>query len=164
MKKQLLLVLSLLLLPVFANAQTADDLSAWWHNIEAAVQTAVQKKIDRFLDSDWAKGIERFSRAYNKVSSEAGLRWKERSNPPFSIQNIPVPARGTLGRFIYDKTETALERFTENHVIVYSWLAKLHFEIELSKTPKEAVRNYAQKRAYITTSNLLEDLRSSPFD
>ncbi len=201
MRKQMLLVLSLLLLPVFANAQVfgywlpgdhwdpsthpawqygatrhsndkwvqdlkayndiwAQDLRAWGNSVNAAIR----KKIDRFLGSDWAQGIKRLSRAYSKVASEAGLRRKERKSPPFSIQNIPVPARGTLGRFIYDKTETALERFTENHAMVYSWFAKLHFKVKLPDTPKEAVRNYAQKRAYIETSRLLEDLRSEPFD
>ncbi len=194
MKKQMLLVLSLLLLPVFANAQTvvpmgwspnhrqtdenvknnpffkagqehyndkwAQDLRAWGHNLDAAMQ----KKIDRFLGSNWAQGMQRLGRAYSKVSSEADLRRKERKNPPFSIQNIPVPARGTLGRFIYDKTETALERFTENHAMVYSWFAKLHIDVRLPDTPKEAIRNYAQNRAVIETSRLLEYLRSEPFD
>ncbi len=186
MKKQMLLVLSLLFLPILANAQVfghwypgmdptthpgyqygarhyddkwAQDFRAWGNSIDAAMR----KKIDRFLGSNWAQGIKRLGRAYSKVASEADLILKERKNPPSSIQNIPVPARGTLGRFIYDKTETALERFTQNHAMVYSWFAKLHFEVELPDTPKEAVRNYAQKRAYIETSRLLEYLRSEPF-
>ncbi len=189
MKKQMLLVLSLLLLPVFANAQVfgywlpsdkwdpsmhpawqygaahsddpwVQDFKAWCHNVEAAIR----KKIDRFLGSNWAQGMKRLTIAYNKTASEAYLILKERIDPPFSIQNIPVPARGTLGRFIYDKTETALEHFTENHVMVYSWLLKKHIDVRFPDTPKEAVRNYAQNRAYIATSRLLEDLRSLPFD
>ena len=189
MKKQMLLVLSLLLLPVFANAQVfgfwlpsdkwdpsmhpawqygaahsddpwVQDFKAWCHNLEAAVR----KKIDEFLGSDYMQGIKRFSRVYSKVSSESYLRWKERIDPPFSIQNIPVPERGTLGGFIYDKTETALEGFTENHAMVYSWFRKTHIDARFPDTPKEAIRNYAQNRAYIETSRLLKDLRSNPFD